>query len=343
MSAPSIQQITTIIVSWRDAGEVEGCVQALAAARSRAAAGGPRLSLVVVDNGRTALDEERIQSVWPGAQLIVNETNRGLAPAANQGAAAAAGDILFFLNPDTRAEGEPFSQIARAFEEHPEAVAVAPRLIDAGPAVSSPGRLAPPEREDQFTFQLRRLPTLAADARQLLLVDHLLPNNAGRRRDRYADRDREEAFPVEQAAGAALAVRQKTFAAVGGFDERFVPAWFEDVDLCARLASEGAILYWPHALFRHAGGVASRELGYARFLPIYYRNALVYRQRYALPARMVYRGLLAAGMVLRLGAAPLRPNIPRPRAEAALAYWRTLGIALGLGHWTVGNLQSSLP
>ena len=61
----------------------------------------------------------------------------------------------------------------------------------------------------------------------------------GAARARYADRDRGRAFPVEQAAAAALAVRSDVFARIGGFDERFVPAWHEDVDLCERLGREG--------------------------------------------------------------------------------------------------------
>ncbi len=110
-----------------------------------------------------------------------------------------------------------------------------------------------------------------------------------------------------------------------------MPAWFEDVDLCARLAREGTILYWPKGRFRHRGRLSSETLGYALFLPVYYRNALRYRGRhYPMAARLAYRILLALGMLLRLAALPFRPRMPRSRSEAALAYGRVLGIALGL-------------
>ncbi len=324
--------ITAILVSWRDADEVEAAVETLAQARARASGGGLRVSLIVVDNAGELARRTRIQELWPEASVFVNPANRGLAAAANQAADASSGDVLLFLNPDTRAREDPFTEIARAFASHPEAAAVAPRLLDADrePGAGS-GALAPPDREDQRTFQLRRLPTLASDARHLLLFDHLFPDNAGRRRERYADRDRESPFPVEQAAAAALAVRRDAFREAGGFDERFFPAWFEDVDLCARLQSMGTILYWPAARFEHRGRVSSETLGYARFLPIYYRNALRYRRRYAAPARWAYRGLLAAGMLLRLAALPIRSSMPRPRREAARAYLGTLAVALG---WT---------
>jgi len=330
-SATAVQEITVILVSWNDVEDLRACVESLAQARGRMPGDGPRVSLVVVENGGGRAE---ILSLWPGASVLVNQDNRGFGPAANQGADIAPGDVLLFLNPDTRAEGDPFTAIARGFDAHPEAAALAPRLLD----FDSPGasqfaipRLAPPDREDQFTFQLRRLPSLPSDARELLLVDSLAPNNRGRRRWRYADWDRNSPFEVEQAAAAALAIRKSAFRVLHGFDARFVPAWFEDVDLCARLSGAGKLLYWPKARFRHRGGVSSASLGYARFLPIYYRNALRYRRlHYGWPARVLYRPLLSAGMLLRLLLLPFRPTVPRPRREAARAYLSTLALALGL-------------
>jgi GT2 family glycosyltransferase len=322
-------EITVILVSWRGAGETLEAVESLARARAQMTAGGPRVSLVCVDNDGGALDPASLAARWPDAGLIVNRENRGFGPAVNQAAAQARGDVLFLVNPDARAEGEPFTEIARAFDSRPDVVAVAPRLVDDAPGRP---RLAPPDREDQFTFQLRRLPRLRDDARELLLFDHLAPNGRARRRFRYADRDPDAPLEVEQPAAAALAVRARVFREIGGFDESFVPAWFEDVDLCARLLEHGPILYWPAARFRHRGGAASESLGYDRFLPIYYRNAIRYRRKqYSFPARVVYRPLLVAGMLLRLAGLPFRRSL-RPRAESARAYLRTLALALGLAN-----------
>ena len=265
--------------------------------------------------------------------MLSNPENRGFGPGANQAAAAAGGDVILFVNPDARAQGDLFGEVARGFSEHSGCVALAPRLLDWDENGSAPPpgrRLAPPGREDQFTFQLRRLPALSSDARELLLIDHLFPDNPARREARYAGQDRERAFRVEQAAAAALAVRAEAFRRVGGFDERFVPAWYEDVDLCRRLGAEGSILYWPGAVLRHRGGAASERLGYDRFLPIFYQNALRYRRlHYGAAARAAYRGLLSAGMLLRLLALPLRAEVPRPRREAARAYLSVLALACG--------------
>ena len=347
MSSARVAEITAVLVSWHDADDLEAAVRSLAGAR-RICRPGLRTSLVAVGNGSGSIRADLLREIWPGAVTLENAVNRGFGPAANQGAAAAAGDVLLFLNPDTRAEADVWSETARGFEENPDAVALAPRLVDEAAERDSTDEpagftLAPPGAEDQRTFQLRRLPRLASDARELLLWDHIRPNGNARRRSRYADFDRGRPFPVEQAAGAALAVRTAAFRDAGGFDERFVPAWFEDVDLCARLAREGEILYWPFARFRHAGGVSSRRLGYERFLPILYANALRYRSRhYGSLARSGYRALLAAGMLLRLGLLPFRGSVPRSRGEAARAYLRVLRLAFHApddgAPWSAGSI-----
>jgi N-acetylglucosaminyl-diphospho-decaprenol L-rhamnosyltransferase len=329
-------EITVILVSWGDAKDVGEAVRALAQARLLIPAGGPRISLVVVGNGPSSVDREAILGPWPDAAIAVNPENRGFGPAANQAAALAQGDALLFLNPDTRPEGEPFSPLAKGFAELPEAVGLAPRLVeeDGRTVPGNPGRplaLRPSVREDQFTFQLRRLPDLGMDLRELSLWDHFHHNGPSRRRDRYASSDRDTVFPVEQPAASALALRAEVFRRVGGFDEAFVPAWFEDVDLCKRLAAEGPILHFPGARFRHVGGVSSRRLGYSRFLPVYYRNALRYRRKhYGAPVRAAYRLLLVGGMLLRLAVNPFRKHPPRPPAESRRAYLGVLAVALGL-------------
>jgi GT2 family glycosyltransferase len=337
----TLREITAILVSWHDADELLAAVASLSAAQARVGPNGPSVSLVIVDNSGGRVSPDTVRALWPTATILVNQNNRGFGPAANQAAEVAAGQILLFLNPDTLAEGDLFPAIARAFTANPPVVAVAPRLVemDGSTAPDGPLRLAPPDGEDQATFQLRRLPTLASDASELLLIDHLAPNHRGRRRARYGDADRGTTFPVEQAAAAALAVRKDAFVRCGRFDERYIPAWYEDVDLCARLGREGKILYLPEARVRHRGRVSALRLGYGRFLPLFYRNAMRYRRvRYGLPARVAYRSLLAAGMVLRLLGLPFRFAAPASRGDAARAYVAVLAVALGFD-----RLRTKLP
>jgi N-acetylglucosaminyl-diphospho-decaprenol L-rhamnosyltransferase len=317
-----LKGIAIVIVSWESGDELVACVASLAQARNRAGAEGARIELVIVDNASERFPREAIERLWPDVVLEINPVNRGFAAAANQGAARTSAPVVLFLNPDTRAEDEPFAPLRQAFADRPDAVAVAPRLLEAETAGA----------ESQADFQLRRLPSLMQAVRELSLFDRAFPANRFRRRDRYADRNRQESFEVEQPAAAALAVRRAEFFSAGGFDERFSPAWFEDVDLCARLLERGRILYYPASRFTHRGGAAARHLGYDRFLPIYYRNALRYFAKNRGPWRAaVYRALLLCGMPLRLALLPFRPNPPRSRRAAARAYGRVIAGALGLG------------
>jgi GT2 family glycosyltransferase len=60
---------------------------------------------------------------------------------------------------------------------------------------------------------------------------------------------------IEQPAGAFFMFRRSVWEQLGGFDERFWPVWFEDVDFCARLRSAGlSVRYEPAACAVHRGG-----------------------------------------------------------------------------------------
>jgi len=311
-----LKTLSIVIVAWNSSEDLAECVASLARERPNDRSA---VELVVVDNASAAFPEAAIHRAWPDARIERLAANTGFGPASNRGAAIASGDVLLFLNPDTRAAGPYYEPLAGAFDRYPAAVAAAPRLEASGPEGGEP----------QAEFQLRRLPTLASAFRELALVDRGWPRNPWRARDRYLDRDRSMPFLVEQPAAAALAVRRSAFEAVGGFDESFVPAWWEDVDLCERLSREGSLTYLPEPSFRHSGGRAMRTLGYDVFLPIYHRNAIRYWRKHggSLPTA-AYRAMVCGGMLLRMALLPVRRRDPRPKRQSWRAYRGALGVAL---------------
>jgi GT2 family glycosyltransferase len=119
---------------------------------------------------------------------------------------------------------------------------------------------------------------------------------------------------------------------VGGFDPAFSPAWFEDVDLAAKLRESGLrIRYLPAARARHAGGAAMKAMPYRDFLPLYTRNACRYAARHhGTPERLALRAVLLAGALLRLGLLPLARG-DHERGDAARAYLRVVRGLSGLG------------
>jgi GT2 family glycosyltransferase len=83
----------------------------------------------VVDNGSTDASLALLARDYPQARLISLAENRGFAPACNAGLRAARGEILALLNNDTEAHPGWLQALAEAFERHPEAGAVASKML----------------------------------------------------------------------------------------------------------------------------------------------------------------------------------------------------------------------
>jgi GT2 family glycosyltransferase len=264
----------------------------------------PRFELIVVDNESSP----PLTLESGGARLLRPGRNLGFAGGANAGAAAAQAPLLLLLNPDACPLPGALQALVEGFAAHPEAAGLAPRLESA-------------QGESQHRWQLRPLPRPWQLLGQTLFLSGL----------RGPAAEPPPGAAVEQPAGAALALRREALRRAGGFDERFHPAWFEDVDLARRLRSAGLELrYWPAARFRHALGASVSKLGYQAFLAAYYRNLARYLEiHHGRGWARAARGLLVVGALLRLTLLPLRrPRRARSRSEAARALLALAGGAL---------------
>jgi GT2 family glycosyltransferase len=141
------------------------------------------------------------------------------------------------------------------------------------------------------------------------------PGNPISRRYLALDLPFDRVSEVEQPAAACLMVRRRAFDAVGGMDERFFPAWFEDVDLCRRLRQAGwQIVLVPDAPFPHQGGEAKRTLGLRDFSRAWYANMRRYFEKHhGRASAAVLRALIVMGMIERAAIASLagRPREAR--------------------------------
>ncbi len=284
---------------------------------------------VVVDNASEDGSAEVAERA--GATVVRSKTNLGFGPACNLGASsgpAPASEAILFLNPDAElVDGESaVDALLSELRSDASIAAVVPAL----------------EGDGQEVFQLRRLPTLGSLAREAFLVNRVWPRNPGLLRERYLDRPRDVPFDVEQPAAAALLVRRDVFESLSGFDPAFVPAWFEDVDLCARIRDRGLrVRFVPSARATHAGGTTMKALPYDDFLPLYTRNLLRYLERHAsFPARVSARGGLLVGALLRLLLVSCGVKSNHARAAAVSAHFRVARGLLGLG-WKTALVPGS--
>jgi len=258
-----------VIVTYNSEEVILSCLDALAEMA-------PGVTATVVDNASTDRTVEQVQRrtlVNPRVKLLANPENRGFAGAANQGFATTIGDPILLLNPDVRLR-TPLTPLIDACRKHGLAA----------------GQLIGPDGRAQTGFTIRRFPTPASLAFELLGINRLWPRNAVNRRYRYLDRDLNLAGPVEQPAGAFLMTRRDVWERLGGFDESFHPVWFEDVDFCRRAADAGyRIEYVPQVRAEHSGGHSVKKLPAARTEVYWYDSLLRYGAKHFRPWQ--YRGV----------------------------------------------------
>ena len=181
-----------------------------------------RFELIVVDNASPDETRLRLGGVR-GATVILNESNRGFGPATNQGADLARAPYLLLLNSDAFVHPGWLEPLLEVLRDESVAAAV-PRYLhpngtlqDAGAVLAADGTIAvygDGENPKRLQFRFRRV--------------------------------------VEYGSAACMLIRTSAFAAAGGFDPAFVPAYYEDVDLCMRLADIGlSIAYEPRSTVTH--------------------------------------------------------------------------------------------
>lgn len=300
-SAPTV---TVAIVTWNSAEWIEAAIRSIRG----------DVEVLVWDNDSrddTVGTIARLRR--PRLRMMASTRNIGFGAAMNRLTEWCDSELIFLLNPDCRLEEGAIGDLVAWLDQHPEDGAAVPILM------SSDGT-------PQSTFQFRRFPSTSSIAADMLLLDEVLPKNRISRHHRYADLPLDRPVAVEQPAAAAMLVRRSVITRLGGFDERFFPAWFEDVDLCRRMREQGVTIRTvPSARVVHAGASSLSTLGYAAFLEISHRNLALYVDKWFPPAqREIVRAVAIAGVILRMLATPFRPQGGRGRIAALRSLTRLL-------------------
>ena len=192
-----------------------------------------QLEILVVDNASSDLSRQFVASLAPRVTLVSNSSNLGFSAAINQGAQQAKGELLAFLNNDTRVEtGWLRSLVSTLTGGGSNVDAVAGKLLNWDGSKLDFGR-------------------------GILMFDgHALQKDQGLEAEVEPYRMVEETFI---ACGGNMLIRKSVFLEMGGFDEDFF-AYFEDVDLSWRLWSGGRqVLFDPGAVaYHHGSGTSNR-------------------------------------------------------------------------------------
>jgi len=207
------------------------------------------METIVVDNASRDETVRIVQDALPGATIVRAPRNLGFAAGSNLGAARATGDVLLFLNPDTRPEPDTAFQLCLPVWQHEDIGAAGCKLVFPDGRIQCAGAVLGPNG--------------IAAQRGWGKADH-------------GQYDREE--DVAYVPGAALAIRRPLFWQLGGFHEGYFPGFFEDTELCLRLRRGGyRVRYVPSPRVMH---LESQSMG-RRHLFWLHRNRLLFLARNA--------------------------------------------------------------
>lgn len=200
------------------------CLRSLAASGDRTA-----FEVIVVDDGSSDATARLLPEI-SGLRYHRNARNLGFVGACNAGAALARGEFLVFLNNDTTVHPGWLDALLATFRAHPDTGLAGAKLV------YPDGRLQ--------------------EAGGIVFAD-----GSGWNYGRFEDpADPRFNFVRESdyCSGAAIAIRRELFADLGGFDQRYAPAYYEDTDLAMQVRERGLrVRYQPASVVTHYEGVTA--------------------------------------------------------------------------------------
>lgn len=236
-ATPSEPIVSVIILAWRLTSGLIDCLKSLAESEDA-----PPFEVQLVLNGASPETRRIVAEHIRGAHLVDLDANVGYGGGCNAAAIRSRGKYLVLLNDDAMVRPDWLANLVAAAARSPRAGAIGSVLLNSDGTVQEAGSRV---LKGAGTLQFGKG----------LTVDQA--TKAGYLSKRS----------IDYGSGAALLLRRDAFEKVGGFDPRYEPAYYEDVDLCFRLRLGGwDVILEPSAIVVHAsGGSTDRDRRFRDF------------------------------------------------------------------------------
>jgi GT2 family glycosyltransferase len=262
--------VSIIILSYNRADQLLECLESV-----RNHTNDVPYEMIIADNASTDSAIDVLKHV-DNATVLRERENLGFIRGNNQAARMARGRYLLFLNNDTIVTPRWLSSLVETMETYPDCGVVGPkflypdgRLQEAGIICWSNGHV------DQCGIH----------------GDPLVP-------------EFQHVREVDYVSGACLLIRTDVFRRLGGFDERYVPCYYEDSDLCFGVRSQGqCVVYQPASVIFHHGPSAA---GLARTEAHCAANRQKFVMKWADALRHRIKGQMPGDLIL---ARDIRPGL----------------------------------
>ena len=184
---------------------------------------------IVVDDCSTDRTSKRLTEIG-GIRVVHNGENLGFVGSCNAGAALANGEFIVFLNNDTVVTAGWLRALLDCFMQEPDAGLAGSKLVYPDGRLQEAGGIV---FRDGSGWNYGRFD------------DPADPRYNFRREADYC-------------SGAAIMLRTKFFRQLGGFDQRFAPAYYEDTDLAfATRAAGKKVFFEPSSVVVHFEGITA--------------------------------------------------------------------------------------
>lgn len=233
--------ISFIIINYNLANEIDHCLSSLIETTS------PNnqinYEVIVVDNNSPEKNLPGIEEKYKCYNIrfyYLNE-NLGFGKGCNFGFSKASGDYICFLNPDTVIKENIFLSVINLFKSDGSIGIIGPRQETRGPFFDFSAGFSP-----NIFFELFNLLGLGVFLEGFII-------------SLYGRLKKDAKINVNWILGAAVFIKASLFDKIGGFDSDYF-MFFEELDLCKRVAGQGLkILYCPEFRIHHIGSVSGKK------------------------------------------------------------------------------------